>query len=192
MGSSAAIASSGTSIAGGVNSYFGSTMQGKYQSQVASTNADMARIEAAQALTQGGWERNQYGQKVNMMAGSQRASLAGQGVDPNTGSAAQISSQTQTLGALDKLTIMNNATKKAFGLNWQASNYDAQSAFTRIAGNEQGINSLLTGGMRGVSYGMQAFGGNSSNNNTGWENDDTLNSANADRHYTDGGMTVFP
>lgn len=170
--------------------YSSARTKGLYESQVAATNAGIARNEANQAIDLGNQERNRYGQKVNMMAGASRASAAAQGIDPNTGSAAAITSETESLGALDKLTIQNNAYKRAFGLNFQATNYDAQSKFADIAGNASGFNTLLTGGLQGIAYGAKAFGGGSSNNSDGWENDDTLNSANADRHYSDGNMIV--
>lgn len=136
--------------------------QGVYEQSVAETNKKIADYQASDALKRGDKAVAEHNKAVRSLLGKQRASLAAQGIDISSGSAADIQSDTQYLGALDALTIKHNAAREAFGYQTQAIGYGAQGRFASLAANNQANNTLLTGGMNFLGAGLKAkyyFGG---------------------------------
>ncbi len=140
--------------------------QGAYQNTVAQANAGVAGIQSTNAIQQGDIAATQSDLKTRGIIGSQRASLAAQGVDINSGSAAAVQASTGAVGALDSLTIRNNAWRQAWGYQVQAENDTASGQFAQMAANNNSTNTLLTGGMNAVSSGIKSayyYGGGSPN-----------------------------
>lgn len=163
MGASAGIMMAG-SMAGQSVSSFGTAYsqseamrsQGDYQARMAEANANLANIKALDADQRGNLAANRLDMQTTRMIGTQRAGLAAQGVDVDYGSAAAVQKDTATLGALDALTIRNNAWREAWGYKTQALNDSYSGKFAKMAADSDADNTLLTGGMKMASYGMQA------------------------------------
>jgi len=133
--------------------------QGAYEQQVANSNARMAELQSEDAIRRGETEAQNYSFQVKKLLGSQRARLAAQGLDLGFGSASDVLQDTARFGALDTLTIRNNATREALGYQIQASEYRSQGAFAKITASQKRAQTILTGGMQlanvGASYAGQ-------------------------------------
>lgn len=130
-----------TTVVGGVTSAIGQQQQGaaaqqaaNYQAQVAANNAELARRQAQEIRSQGQENLIEQGRKVAARMGSQRAALAAAGVDLNSGTAQDDAESVATVGRLDELRILGQATQKAFEADTQAVNYLNESNLTRMKG----------------------------------------------------------
>lgn len=117
----------GMALVGGLMGAQSANQQGDFQSGMLTKNAaykNQAATETEMAGdTAADWQRVRTGQAV----GTQRAAQAANGIDVNTGSAAQLQDDTSMIGELDALTIQNNAAREAYGYRVQA-NQDLQNA----------------------------------------------------------------
>lgn len=130
--------------------------QSAYQKQVYNQNASLAGMQADDAIQRGNLEAGKVRKRTNKMIGDQRASFGAQGIDPASGSAANIENETSAMGELDALTAKNNAWREAWGYKVQANQYTNQGSFAELAADNQSRNTLLTGGMQALGYGAQA------------------------------------
>lgn len=98
--------------------------------------------QAQDALLIGDESANRSAQASRALAGSQRVSQAASGVDITSGSASQVMASDQRLGAMDVLTIKNNAAREALGLKKQAD-------LVRMGGQNQaqGFRNQATGSL---------------------------------------------
>ena len=108
-------------------------------------NAQVADLQAAQALDQGEFTAGQIGSKSRMMVGDQRAAYAAQGIDVNSGSAADVQQATQTVSKRDIDTVRLNAMRAAWGFKTQAQSLRMMADAGIAAGNSQAAGSVLTG-----------------------------------------------
>ena len=108
----------------------------RYQAAVARNNAIVSGYNAQQALDQGDAAVTQSQMKTRSLIGAQRAALAANGVDVNSGSALDVQSDSAMLGQLDALTLRYNAQTKANAYLSQAGQYIAQGGlFDQQAGS---------------------------------------------------------
>lgn len=145
----------GAGIAGAVGQANAQRMQGDYQKMVGDTNARLATMQAQDATTRGDRTAGQIQRQGKQMIGSQRAALAAQGVDVNSGSAADVQAGTAAMTAHDALTAKNNAWREAWGYQVQANQSSAAGQFAKIAGDSSANNTILTGGMQALSTGLK-------------------------------------
>lgn len=134
-------------------------MQGQYQQQIHETNARMMEVQARDAERRGGQEVTALRRKARQVHGSQRASLAGQGVDVGAGIALDLSDETKAMAELDEITLKNNAWREAWGFRTQSIQERYSGQFARLSGNTKSsnakrasyfdaANSILSGGYR--------------------------------------------
>jgi hypothetical protein len=121
--------------------------QGKFQTQQMETNARMAKMQADQATKRGEKAAQAVRQKTKQLIGSQRAALAAQGIEVNADTAADIQADTSALGALDALTVKNNAWLEAWGYKVQANDYETQAKMVSNAAKYNSKMTLVTGGI---------------------------------------------
>lgn len=134
--------------------------QGAYQKQQFDTNARIADIQAADAIKRGDKESANHMRKVRQLIGSQRAKAAASGVDANSGSALDIQLDTSNFGALDALTIKNNAWREAWGYRVQANDYRGQGAMASLSAKNAARNTILTGGLtvaKDITAGLYSY-----------------------------------
>jgi opacity protein-like surface antigen len=146
----AAAISANLTLASTAFQVYGQYQQGKaqqaqydYQAQVDRNNAQIAEWQAQDALRRGEIEEKQHRIKVGQLAGRQRSVLAASGVDVSSGSALDILGDTAELGELDALTIRSNAAREAYNYRVQASNSQASSALSSLAGQNARTSSYI-------------------------------------------------
>lgn len=153
--------------------------QGEYTQGIYETNAKFAAFNATDSLERGEFLAGQIKRKsdrdlsivrknARVIQGQQRASLAAQGIEITSGSAADILEETKTLSALDEteikrnaeldaITVKANAWREAWGYQTQAIDYAARGRFARMAGDNSSRNTLLTGGLQATAYGLEGY-----------------------------------
>lgn len=127
-----------------VSTYAATRKQGEYESGQLDVNAGLADEQAADALTRGKEAAARTALDTKALIGSQRVALAGQGVDVNSGTAADLQSDSAQLGELDRLQIEHNAQREAYGYKVDAANSRAQGEQVRSASRNAARGTLLT------------------------------------------------
>jgi hypothetical protein len=115
-----------------------------YQAQIAAQNAQIANQQASQAIINGQTAEQNVRLQGAQVMGSQRASMAANGVDLGQGSANEALTTTKYMTERDALTTKDNALRQAWGYQVQAVN----------ATNEGRMDSYASDS---ISPGMSAF-----------------------------------
>jgi hypothetical protein len=153
MGATAGIAT----LAGGAVSAYSQYSAGKLEQKLSNLNATVSDLQAADAYRRGDIEMANVRRKGALILGQQRAGLAGQGIDINTGSAATIQEQTRVMTEVDAQTVSNNAALEAWGYKASAIQSRFQGSMARAAGTQQAIGTLLTAGSQAAVYGADWY-----------------------------------
>lgn len=137
---------------------------GKAEQRVADQNAAVARQQAEQAKQIGNIEEERQLRRVRAALGSQRAAIAANGLDVNSGTALDLQAETAGFGAADALNLRANALRQAWGFDVESVNQTNRGRAARTAGRNQAIGTLLTTGasMAGQAYSGGMFGGGTS------------------------------
>lgn len=129
-----------SAVSTGVAAY-GQIQQGKaaknaadYQAQVARNNQIIAERKAEDARARGKIASGENDLRTRQLIARQRTGIAGSGQLVDTGSGAEITSDTAALGKLDSLRIVNNAEREASGFENQAFNFGAESELQSFTG----------------------------------------------------------
>ena len=130
--------------------------RGDYETEVYRTNTRLANLQAEDAIQRGDEDSDTHKEQVKVLIGRQRAILAAQGIEINADSGSPISIQEETaaLGALDALTIRNNAWRESWGFKVQAADFEARANFAEIEARNNASNTLLTGGLQALNTGL--------------------------------------
>lgn len=134
-----------------VGAYYGAQSQKQsleLQGNLADINARMSESTAQQTLLTGQREEQKSRIATANLKGTQRASLAANGVDLGEGSAAQILTSTDVMGEIDANTIQANAVRSAWGYRTQAVNQSNQALMSRASADainpgQSAVTSLL-------------------------------------------------
>lgn len=147
--------------AAGVYSADSSKKLGQYENEVAQQNANLEDYRAEQVGRAGAMAEEQHRQKVRQMVGTQRASLAANGIDLGSGTAEDMIGDTWSMGEADALTIRYNAMQEAWGLRTNATNLRSGGKAAVIRGKNEATGtylstagSLMSMGASGYSQGM--------------------------------------
>jgi hypothetical protein len=132
-------------------------LQGDYQKQQSEINAQLAEYEADDAIKRGDKSAKALRTQIKGLVGAQRASFAAQGIALDSGSALDVQADTSKLGALDVLTLKNNALREAFGYKTQAISDNARGNFAGLAADMNSRSTLLTGGLNAVNSGLSSL-----------------------------------
>jgi len=111
---------------------------GMYQSQVAKQNRDIAAAE-------GEYQMEQTQLKTAARVGEITAAQGASGLDVNKGSAPQVRQAAQEVGALDALTIRNDAARKAYGFQLQSTALEKSAKDARNASYFNALGTLVGG-----------------------------------------------
>jgi len=155
MGATGMIASMGMSFLGTGMKAFGEVQAGNAQDKMLHRNADIADLQAKDALQRGEIDQKKIRRRTEQVIGSQRVNLAAQGVDVNKGSSLDVVADAAYLGKLDELTIKNNAAKEAWGYRTQADDLRYQGRLAKKKGEQAAFNTILggAGSMLTAKYG---------------------------------------
>lgn len=110
------------SLVGGMMGAQNAKQQGAFQAAMAEQNAGYKEAAAQDAEKRGAVDADRYRRQVGQLIGSQRTGFAANGVDVNSGTAAEIQDDTAAFGEFDALTIANNAAREAWGYRVGAQN----------------------------------------------------------------------
>ena len=146
------------SVVGGLaSSYSQSQAQksaGAYQLQIAETNSRLANIQAQDAISRGEKEAKALKIQTKRLIGAQRAAGAAQGQDlegvEGEGGFLDIQQESAGLGAMDALTIKNNAWREAWGYRVQGQDYLGRGRMSYLTSRAQARSTLITGGLTAV------------------------------------------
>jgi hypothetical protein len=134
-GATSAVVLAGTAIASTVIAADGRSRaaqsqatQANYSAQVARNNQLAVQRTAGLVRQQGESDAQKQQLKTAALIGSQRAALASQGGDIDSGSPLDIAGDTARAGFSDTAAIRNNAAWKAYGYELQANDAGAQAS----------------------------------------------------------------
>lgn len=143
-------------MVGGMMGAQNAKQEGAYNAGMLNKNAALKDQAAQETINAGDtsadWQRVRTGQAV----GTQRSVQAANGIDVNSGSAAQLQDDTAMIGELDALTIQNNAAREAYGYRIQADQDRSNAVQTLTNAGNKATGSIL-GGM-GSAFGSFAGG----------------------------------
>lgn len=126
-------------VASAVGSYRSSQAQKAsldYQASVAENNAQTAQTQASLAINDGQVEAMNHDLKTSQIFGAQRAQLGANNIDLGSGSANNILTTTKFMGNRDHAQIMDNAMRRAWGYDVQATDYTSNAkALTSMSDN---------------------------------------------------------
>ncbi len=157
MGGTAALSQSVTAAASAYAQSNSIRGQGEYESSAFNINASFAEMQAEDALKQGEKAAKNLKKQVKLTIGAQRANMAAQGIELDSGSALEIQEDTAVMGELDALTIKNNAYREAWGFKVQAEDFRSRAQYSEWAARNNSRNTLLTGGLQSAGYGGMSF-----------------------------------
>lgn len=150
-------------------------------------NARMSESAAQQTLLTGQREEQQSMIATAKLKGTQRASLAANGVDLGEGSASQILTTTDVLGEVDAHTIHSNAVRSAWGHRAQAVNQSNQALMSRASAGAinpgQSAFTSLLGSAGSVATSWYRFSGKQDEDKANMS-DDPIASMNKSRGWT--------
>ena len=131
--------------------------QAKYQEAMFEINAGYAELQGKDALHRGEEDVHSIKSGAKQLIGSQRASLAAQGIEVDSGSALEIQQDTAALAELDSIRARNNAWREAWGYKVEAQQASAQGQLAAITGKAKAQQTLLTGGITALNQGYSGF-----------------------------------
>lgn len=121
----------GMAVIGAYNKSKAEKYAAEYQAQVQANNAQLAQWKAQDAITRGQTEVARQQLKTRQLKGAQRASMAARGIDLGEGSALNILTDTDLMGAVDANTLADNASKEAWALRNEAAGASANAGLLR-------------------------------------------------------------
>jgi hypothetical protein len=159
MGAAGAIggAQSGLQLFGAYEQAESLKAQGRYQRQQAYAQAAINEMIAKDVKAKGQTTALRVRQRASVFKGSQRATLAAQGIDIETGTPSEVLEETQTLSEMDALTAKNNAWREAFGYQAEASRLRTEGTYAYLASKNQARLTLLTGGLQAFTTGAHSY-----------------------------------
>ena len=101
------------------------------QAAIADTNARIAELGAQSTLAQGQQQVANLTLKAGQLKGTQRATMAANGIDLGEGNAAEIQASTDIMKETDKNTLEANAVRSAWGYRTQAVNFQNEALMKR-------------------------------------------------------------
>lgn len=123
----------GVSYMGAQQAASATAAQNTFNAQVAANNQTLANQAATTALQEGQVQASEKAMATAQLIGAQKAGLAANGVDVNSGSAVDLEGDSAAAGELDQLTITNNAARTAVGYQNQGINYQNQAQLDKAA-----------------------------------------------------------
>lgn len=144
MAAFSTIALATLTAAQGASTFFGqrkaadaTQAQGNYEARLFEQNAGVADLQAADSIARGTLAEQKLRGETRQTVGGQRVGLAAQGIDINSGSAADVQAEAQSIGETDALTTRLNAAREAWGFQTQAQDLRNRAELTRRGASAQ-------------------------------------------------------
>lgn len=145
MAAAATFASIATTVGNTISQRDAILAQGSVEASRARSAARVAKFQAADAIERGDKEASKVRGAQTQLTGTQRAILASQGIDPNSGSGAAAVIESRFFGDLDIIETKNNARLEAFGFKAQALTSEGRARFAKLSSKAAAKQTLLTG-----------------------------------------------
>lgn len=145
--------------AGGLYQVDATRKAGQAQVEMAQRNEATDRQRADLANRIGSVQEDRHRAQVRSMLGTQRANLAANGIDPDSGTALALQDETVGFGETDAMTIRYNAAREAWGFGVSANNERTQAAVARSATKNAVRGTYLTTAASMFSMGASMGGG---------------------------------
>lgn len=153
----AGYAFAGLSLAGTGMQAYGSYAAGKANAAIGEWNATIAEEQSRDAIVRGEQAVADVQKQGRGFIGEQRTALAGQGIQLDTGTAADLVADTETKIRDEVNRIRADAVREAWGFKVQAVSDRMQARFGRLAGRNQAIGTILTGAGQAGMMGYQTY-----------------------------------
>lgn len=128
----------------------------------AETNQKILNLKAEQTISEGEKQALEMKKRGNKLIGEQRAAAAASGVVVDSGSAGQLTEETDLMSTIDAERIKNNAALEAFGYRSQGINEVIQARAAQSAARIKQSNTLLGGAIKGGAHSYDAYTGEGS------------------------------
>lgn len=125
--------------------------QAEFDARQSEYNASLVKYQKSEILSQAQRDTQYREQQVNKMIGTQKVSLAAQGIEVGSELGQALEQEERRIGAEDVQAIKNNAWREVMGLEIKRTDLMAQAGATRIGGMEKARTTLATGGISAVS-----------------------------------------
>lgn len=132
---------------------------GEFQNQVAVENKKIKDVQAQDAMNKGAAEVAEQRMRTRLAIGAQRATIAANNVDLQTGSALDILGDTALFGAVDERRIRENSMRQAWGARVEGQNSLWQGQLARFSGKAGAQATYLNAASNIAGYGASAYGG---------------------------------
>ena len=127
----------------------GGAQQSKYDQAVARNNETINNRAAADALERGRIDRISHKQEISKVIGVQRAALAGKGVEVDSGSALDLTTDTAGTGAFELAQLEANSEREAYEFRTRGSNAAAAGERARLRARNLAVGTAI-GTTRGL------------------------------------------
>lgn len=158
MGGAATGISAFSTVAQGASSFASSyaqataaELQGDFQKSQYEANAKFSELRAEDAIRRGDREAIEVKKAGKRVIGSQRAALAAQGIEVDSGTAVEVQADTAGMAAEDALRAKNNAWREAWGYRVEAANARGQGRWAAMAAENTARSTLVTGGLKAAT-----------------------------------------
>jgi len=118
------------------------------------SNARIKEMQADETIKKGDRDLVEFQKSGSRLKGAQRAALAAQGIDIDSGSAAELLSETDEILLQDSVTIRNNAMFEAYGLRSSADQDRLQGYLGELQSSRQASTTLISGGLGAIQAGI--------------------------------------
>jgi hypothetical protein len=159
MGAAAVVfgVNAGLSLLGASQESEAIKQEAQFRQQQLEFNRRIAGVRAADAIKRGGEAVGDYKIQAEKLKGSQVAALAAQGIEIDSGSAAEIRYETDKQIDTDIMRIKNNAWREAWGYKVEANNLSIESEMTGMSAKNRSQATLLSGSLSAIDYGIRAY-----------------------------------
>lgn len=145
-------AAAGVAIAGAAVSAYGSISSGiaqgkaaSYQAQVAQNNSTIAQRNATYATQAGEAQATEKSLQNAQQLGKIKAAQAANGVDVNSGSAADVQASQREIGQVDTENTVQQSLLQAYGYRQQAATYAGQAGLDQAESSNDVEGGILSG-----------------------------------------------
>lgn len=148
---------SGFGLLGASNEARAIKQEAAFEAQQAEFNAQLLEIQKEELAKKTKDDINERQSLTRKMVGSQKARLAAQGIEVDSGIAVDLQEETKQIGREDVLRIKNNAWRQAMGLDIEQADIRSQSKFKQLGARRKANTTLATAGLNAFSGTYKGF-----------------------------------
>jgi hypothetical protein len=136
-----------TSVGSAISQARAYQTQAEFNRRMSAINIAFAELQSADVIRRGAEKAQLQRLGARGVIGRQRASFAAQGISLEAGTPLEIQEETAAAGAINAMTVRNNAWREAWGYKVSALGLSGQGEMATLAARAQSTSTLLTGGL---------------------------------------------